>query len=40
MKYPIKYKKVFDKDDNIVDIVSVNKNNRLPNHGVGSSDHF
>lgn len=37
MKYPIKYNKVFDKDDNIVDIVSVNKNNRLPEYySIGS----
>ena len=29
MKYSVKYKRVFDKDDNIVDISTVNEDNRL-----------
>ena len=32
MKYSVKYKRVFDKDGNIIDISTVNKDNRLPEY--------
>ena len=38
MKYSVKYKRVFDKDGNIVDISNVNEANRLPEYySIGSN---